>query len=590
MTKTAKAERSGVSQNGAEKQATEERGQDARDTRRVELRIEQVPIGLIVVNGDNVRKIDEKDPEFVELVGSVRAIGVQIPVLVRPHPDLSGKYQLRAGHRRLRAAQLAERATAPAIIYEGQADGEAELLTLIENKYRKDLLPLEEVAQCEKLMLAYKGDVRAVASKLGKPLYQTWQLVRINSNLSAKWKKAVAKEGLPDDWTVSHLALVAAQPANIQDDVLGRFWDFKNRSLAQIEEYFRDNQKRLDLAPWDLADAGLIAKAGACFKCPKQTGAQPELFDDEEDPEKKAKNVRCLDRECWKAKQAVFVARRAKELKVQYPELVLAVEPDKGNDYESDSDLEESFGPATCEYKKAKEGDKDAKPAMIINGAQAGEMRFIKIISSPSDSHSAGQRKSKRGGLQPKGLPEKKEALEKKRWSSVVNKVSGLVREAKVSQIVCDNITVTVMALTAIFGTTLNRDGTRRDWKAFAKLEAGKTPEVTETLWWTVRETIANSLVYSGPVTQVLDEKIESAKAAAKLLNIDIDGLFAEAVKEYPEPKSWRSEAESRPAGLSQDGAPSAVIPPKAKSAGGKAVKKNKKSKKVEPEETDSEE
>ena len=44
------------------------------------------------------------DDSFLELVESIEANGQQVPILVRPHPDQSGRYQVAYGHRRLRAA------------------------------------------------------------------------------------------------------------------------------------------------------------------------------------------------------------------------------------------------------------------------------------------------------------------------------------------------------------------------------------------------------------------------------------------------------------------------------------------------------
>ena len=46
------------------------------------------------------------DQAFRDLVKSIEIHGQQVPVLVRPHPDLSGRYQIAYGHRRLRVAKL----------------------------------------------------------------------------------------------------------------------------------------------------------------------------------------------------------------------------------------------------------------------------------------------------------------------------------------------------------------------------------------------------------------------------------------------------------------------------------------------------
>ena len=71
------------------------------------------------------------------------------PVLVRPRPG--GRYELIAGERRWRAAQLAELPTVPALVRAAD-DGEALELALIENMAREDLNPIEEARACAALV------------------------------------------------------------------------------------------------------------------------------------------------------------------------------------------------------------------------------------------------------------------------------------------------------------------------------------------------------------------------------------------------------------------------------------------------------
>ena len=75
------------------------------------------------------------------LADSLRERGVLQPVLVRPVPG--GTYELIAGERRWRAAQLAGLETVPAIV-RPHDDAESLELALIENMAREDLNPVEE--------------------------------------------------------------------------------------------------------------------------------------------------------------------------------------------------------------------------------------------------------------------------------------------------------------------------------------------------------------------------------------------------------------------------------------------------------------
>lgn len=98
-----------------------------------------------------------------ELAESVRSQGVIQPVVVRPKPD--GRYELIAGERRWRAAQLAELTDVPAVVREVD-DEETLALALIENIQREDLSPLEEALALARLIdefdLTHEGAARAV--------------------------------------------------------------------------------------------------------------------------------------------------------------------------------------------------------------------------------------------------------------------------------------------------------------------------------------------------------------------------------------------------------------------------------------------
>lgn len=81
------------------------------------------------------------DESMTELVGSVKERGVLSPVLVRPLSE--GGYQMVAGHRRKRAAELAERPTLPCIIRE-LTDDEATIIMVDSNLQREQVLPSEK--------------------------------------------------------------------------------------------------------------------------------------------------------------------------------------------------------------------------------------------------------------------------------------------------------------------------------------------------------------------------------------------------------------------------------------------------------------
>ena len=98
-----------------------------------------LPVELIVPNPQQPRRTFDEEP-LVALAESLRDRGVLQPVLVRPVPG--GTYELIAGERRWRAAQLAGLDSVPAMV-RPHDDAESLELALIENMAREDLNPLE---------------------------------------------------------------------------------------------------------------------------------------------------------------------------------------------------------------------------------------------------------------------------------------------------------------------------------------------------------------------------------------------------------------------------------------------------------------
>ena len=89
-----------------------------------------------------VDRIDDRnDAEFDRFVESIRDHGQQVPILVRPHPEVPGKYQVAYGHRRLRAA---ERLKVPVrALVRSLSDAELVVAQGKENLERQDLSFIE---------------------------------------------------------------------------------------------------------------------------------------------------------------------------------------------------------------------------------------------------------------------------------------------------------------------------------------------------------------------------------------------------------------------------------------------------------------
>src|ERR1700685_3573387 len=106
--------------------------------------LRELPVELITPNPKQPRRRFDEDT-LQALAGSLGERGVLQPVLVRP--KAGGTYELVAGERRWRAAQMAGLKTIPALV-RARADAEALELALIENMAREDLSPIEEARAC----------------------------------------------------------------------------------------------------------------------------------------------------------------------------------------------------------------------------------------------------------------------------------------------------------------------------------------------------------------------------------------------------------------------------------------------------------
>jgi ParB family chromosome partitioning protein len=137
--------------------------------------LHRIPLEQIAPNPDQPRKsFDEQ--ALRALAGSLREHGVIQPVIVRALPG--GRYELLAGERRWRAAQLAELDRIPAVVRTA-ADGERLELAMIENMARQDLNPVEAARACAALVDEFGLTKEEVGRRVGKSRVAISNLVRL---------------------------------------------------------------------------------------------------------------------------------------------------------------------------------------------------------------------------------------------------------------------------------------------------------------------------------------------------------------------------------------------------------------------------
>ncbi len=134
-----------------------------------------VPIERITPNPDQPRKTFEKD-DLEDLAASIREKGVIQPLIVRARPD--DTFEIVAGERRWRAAQLAQQHELPIIIRDF-TDVEVLEVAIIENIQRADLNPVEEAAGYRQLMDKFGHTQEKMAEALGKSRSHIANLLRL---------------------------------------------------------------------------------------------------------------------------------------------------------------------------------------------------------------------------------------------------------------------------------------------------------------------------------------------------------------------------------------------------------------------------
>ncbi|HEY9661278.1 MAG TPA: ParB/RepB/Spo0J family partition protein [Allocoleopsis sp.] len=187
------------------------------------------------------------DPEKLEqLAESIRQHGVLEPILVRSL--LKGQYELVAGERRYRAAQLAGLKEVPVVIRE-LSDQDALQLALIENLQREDLNPVEETEGIlELLTLSLKCSQEDILDALTQMATAQKKGTELSGNVSRRVKSIAeilsSTVGLtPESFRTSRLPLL-----KLPSDVLevlrqGKLEYTKARTIARL----RDDQARQDL-------------------------------------------------------------------------------------------------------------------------------------------------------------------------------------------------------------------------------------------------------------------------------------------------------------------------------------------------------
>ena len=120
---------------------------------------------------------DMSDTALEELSLSIQSQGIIQPIVVRPLAE--GEFEIIAGERRWRAAQLAQLTEVPCLIKD-VPDESAVAIALIENIQREDLNAMEEAVALERLLTEFNLTHQEVAIAVGKSRATVTNLLRLN--------------------------------------------------------------------------------------------------------------------------------------------------------------------------------------------------------------------------------------------------------------------------------------------------------------------------------------------------------------------------------------------------------------------------
>lgn len=156
-----------------------------------------------------------------ELADSIRTQGIMQPILVRPlGGNQKGKYEIIAGERRFRAAQLAGLKEVPVLLRE-VPDEHAAVMALIENIQREDLNPLEEANGVRRLLDEFSFTHEQAAQAIGRSRSATSNLLRL-LNLAEPVRTMLLAGDIDMGHARALLATDAATQIQLANEVVAR--------------------------------------------------------------------------------------------------------------------------------------------------------------------------------------------------------------------------------------------------------------------------------------------------------------------------------------------------------------------------------
>jgi len=189
----------------------------------------RIPIEFLRPNPRNPRT-SFREEDLAELANSIREKGVIQPIIVRTIAGVADAYEIVAGERRWRAAQMAHLAEIPVVIHEF-SDREALEVAIVENVQRADLNAIEEAKGYERLSVEFGYSQTDLAKIIGKSRAHVANTLRL-LNLPKASRKLLAEGEISAGHARALLSVKA--PDEVAEKIVSEGWTVRDvERLAQ---------------------------------------------------------------------------------------------------------------------------------------------------------------------------------------------------------------------------------------------------------------------------------------------------------------------------------------------------------------------
>jgi len=193
-----------------------------------EINVSLIPIENIQANKQNPRSVFSEE-ELIDLSNSIKEKGIVQPIIVRQRAN-ENSYEVIAGERRWRAAQIAQLDKIPAII-KTLSDDDALEIAIIENVQRSNLNPIDEASGYKRLIDIYNYTQEDLANVIGKSRSYIANILRL-TNLPLRVQEYLSSGQL----TIGHArALIGSADA----EKIASLIIEKGLSVRQTEDFLK---------------------------------------------------------------------------------------------------------------------------------------------------------------------------------------------------------------------------------------------------------------------------------------------------------------------------------------------------------------